>query len=464
MLRAKLIEAREKKRLTQDQLAEQCNVDVATIRRWEHGESMPQGRNKWRLMEVLGASSEDDLGLARRRQEKKQDQDNHTALASLSRQGVTIRLIALVNGRTTISSREIIDLGSKIEQELETMNNKISRREAMQEAVFALIGLPLALHHLSPTNIVEEPTEEILRQCTAGITACQQLIKGNATEIAEASRALSSYLPSLKAIVKNSSKHRTVAARLVTQAYIQKAGIAIHLYDSRQAVKYAEQAMFYAGQSNDKIMEIAASSRLTWMLFGNQQHRLAMHQALATVHLSKEAEQAKIKIPALMQSALYGDAALYQAVNGERANAERDVHLASLYYQYARKDEPIYLAWDKDLLVLFEGRTRYFNGDAKAAYETISQVIDPDTFQLKTTSFSKDTRPQAINFLTQASLKLPKKDKEHSAKLWEAGLEATLTLKSEQRFGEVLTAYEMMSTLWPDDKYIAELRQRIIHW
>jgi hypothetical protein len=28
----------------------------------------------------------------------------------------------------------------------------------------------------------------------------------------------------------------------------------------------------------------------------------------------------------------------------------------------------------------------------------------------------------------------------------------------------VLTAYEMMSTLWSDDKHIAELRQRIIHW
>ncbi len=458
MLRTKLIEAREKHGFTQEQLAARVGVDVLTIRRWEHGDASPQGRNKWKLMRELEASSEDELGFGRR-QEVKQDQDNHT-LTSLAKQGLTIRLIAMVNN-TKVSSREIIDLGSKIEQELETMDkNTISRREAM----FALIGLPLALHHLSPTNIVEEPTEEILRQCAAGITACQQLIKGSATEIAEASRALSSYLPSLKAIVKNSSKHRAVAARLVTQALIQKAGVAIHLYDSRKAVQYAEQAMFYASQSHDRIMGIAASSRLTWMMFGNNQARLAMNQAIATVHLSKEAEAAKVHVPAMMKSALYGDSALYQSVNGERLHAEHDSRLANIYFQQARKDEPIYLAWDEDLLILFEGRTLYFNGDAKGAYETIAQVIDPETLQLKTASFSKDTRPQALNFLTQASLKLPNKDKEHTLKLWEAGLEATLASHSEQRFSEVLTAYEMMSTLWSDDKHITELRQRIIHW
>src|SRR5216683_682153 len=66
MIRAKLIEVREKRNWTQEGLAERCGVDVATIRRWEHGDASPQGRNKWKLLNILEASSEDDLDLGRK--------------------------------------------------------------------------------------------------------------------------------------------------------------------------------------------------------------------------------------------------------------------------------------------------------------------------------------------------------------------------------------------------------------
>jgi transcriptional regulator with XRE-family HTH domain len=464
MIRTKLVEAREKRGLTQEQLAEAMEVDVATIRRWEHGESTPRGQHRWRLLTYFGVISVDDLDLDTDHPGRKADQSNHApTLISLARQGLVIRLIMMIN-ESEASSVGIVELGSKIKQELESgqamANNSIARREA----ILALIGLPLTFYHLSTKNVVEKPPEAILRQCAAAITACAQLSKGPATDIAEAWNALSAYLPSLKAIVEHSTKHRPAAARLVAQALIQKAGIAIHLSSSRQAVKYAEQAAVYAQISDDKIMEIAATSRLTWVLFGDKQHHAAMHQALKAIHLAKEAEKTKLSVPALMRSALYGDAAVYQAVNGYKREAEVALRQARLDFQKARKDEPIYLAWDEDLLTLFEGRTHYFNGNARAAYETIAQVIDPETLQVKMPCFTRDTRPQALNFLTQASLKLPEKDKEHSIKLWEAGLESTLELRSEQRFGEVLIGYEMMGALWPDDKDVAELRQHIVHW
>src|SRR5690348_11820603 len=137
------------------------------------------------------------------------------------------------------------------------MDNTITRREAM----LALMSLPGLLYHVSATNSAEDPAEEIIRHIAAGIAACSQLGRGAASDLLLASQTLSSYLPSLKAIVQNSSRHRATAAVLVAQCLIQKAGIAIHVHDSKRAVKYAEQAMIYAQASKNKIMEVAAASR-----------------------------------------------------------------------------------------------------------------------------------------------------------------------------------------------------------
>lgn len=67
-------------------------------------------------------------------------------------------------------------------------------------------------------------------------------------------------------------------------------------------------------------------------------------------------------------------------------------------------------------------------------------------------------------FVLQAQALEASSEKELSLHLWEAGLEATLASHNEQRFSEVLTAYEMMSALWSDDLSVTELRQRLVHW
>jgi transcriptional regulator with XRE-family HTH domain len=92
MIRAKLIEARDKRGWTQEQLAERVDVDVATIRRWEHGDASPQGRNKWKLLNILEASSEDDLDLGR----KMIVENPASTLHSLVRHSYVARLIMLV--------------------------------------------------------------------------------------------------------------------------------------------------------------------------------------------------------------------------------------------------------------------------------------------------------------------------------------------------------------------------------
>jgi transcriptional regulator with XRE-family HTH domain len=460
MIRGKLIAARERRGWTQEYVAERVSVDVATIRRWERGEASPQGRHKHKLMMVFEVEDERLLDLGDRRQTR--ENIDNIALSLLARQGLAVRLMAMVGtASTAASSKDVIELDLYIKRELgQAMQNEVTRREA----ILMLMGLPQALYHVSASNVVEDPAEAIVRQCAAGISACSQLGKGSANDLLLASQTLSSYLPSLKALVKHSSKHRAAAASLVAQALIQKAGLAIHIHDSKLAVKCAEQAMPYAQASKNKILEVAAASRLTWVLFGNDQYHTAMQQALYTVSLLEEASQAKALVPTLMQSAVYGDAALYQAVSGYKEEALAALGRARDTFDPAKEDGPNYLAWSEDILTLFEGRTRYFNGDARAAYTIIAQVIDPETFEPKMPHFTKDTKPQAINFLTQASLKLPTKDKELSVKLWKAGLQSTLETQSEQRFGEVQTSLDIMEAVWAGEPDIAGLRQTMKHW
>jgi hypothetical protein len=114
--------------------------------------------------------------------------------------------------------------------------------------------------------------------------------------------------------------------------------------------------------------------------------------------------------------------------------------------------------------MLDEGRTYLFGGKVEKAYKTLSEIVASDTLQPKMPLFSQGVKAETINYLTLASLKLPQKDKERSVQLWQAGLNNAVALRSEQRFGEVLTAFDIMEALWANDRDIAELRQTIKHW
>jgi transcriptional regulator with XRE-family HTH domain len=462
MIRWQLIEARESRGLSQEQLAEALEVDDLTIYRWEHGISRPQGKSRWKLTNFFGMT-EEQLGLDRHHQSTSEN----PSLLSLSKRALTVRLAAIVLDEKTEASLDALrTLQNLIEQAItgKTMNNEISRREAL----YLLIALPEMLHHLSVDTIVERPTGEILQQCAAGITACAQLSKGTAEDIREAWRGLSAYLPSLQAIVQHSSQYRPAAASLVAQALMRKALLARHLKGSKAGVPYALQAVEYAEASGDKVLQITATTRLAYVYFCNRAHPQALHHALQAVSLVREAQREAIPVPALVQSGVYSTSAQYQALNGDNDEAFSALCLA---YDCLEPEEehdpdsaPIYFNHSRDILMLDEGRTYLFGGKVEKAYKTLSEIVASDTLQPKMPLFSQGVKAETINYLTLASLKLPQKDKERSVQLWQAGLNNAVALRSEQRFGEVLTAFDIMEALWANDRDIAELRQTIKHW
>src|ERR1700687_2739150 len=128
MIRGKLIEKREKRGLTQEKLAEQVGVDVATVRRWESGDVSPHGRNKWKLMETLGVETEDALDLDSRRR-------SHDSATSFIKQGFVVHLATMVFDSSARVSPDVVQTQrSKLEGALGEKamgNNAVSRREAL---------------------------------------------------------------------------------------------------------------------------------------------------------------------------------------------------------------------------------------------------------------------------------------------------------------------------------------------
>lgn len=452
MIREKLIESREKRGWTQEQVAEYCNVDVATIRRWEHGEASPQGRNKWKLVEVFGVSSEDELGLGR----KTTASASTSALSSLTRHSGVARIVMMVFS----GGDGILDLQRAIRGALEGLA-MISRRDAL----YTLAALPLAAFS---TMDIEKSADEILRRCAAGVAACEQLSKGNGVDMREASKTLADYLPPLKAIAKSSSssRYRSMASTLITQAFIRKAVLATHLTGTKQAVIYAKQAAEYAEASNSAALLISALVWHAWALFSDGQMRGAMEVALQAKHLTEHADG----LSALTCSSVHAVAAKYQALNGHRFKDEalKTLNQARDDFDAAGKynDKAMYLDHSLDVLMLVDGMVHYYSGDATSAYNVFSKVIDPDTLQPKIEFSSERLRIEAINDLTLASLKLPgpKKDKERSINLWRAGLQGAIDLRSEQRLNEIVIAHHIMEALWEDDEEVKGLREIIVHW
>ena len=124
----------------------------------------------------------------------------------------------------------------------------LSRRDTLRR----LALLPVKLLGLSAFSMTRTCVpEEVLPHCASGIAACAQLAKGQSEDLSLAVTMLNAYLPTLQAIVKESSQHRQEAARLVAQALLMKATLSVHKEGVMQAAAYGLQALEYSKESRN---------------------------------------------------------------------------------------------------------------------------------------------------------------------------------------------------------------------
>jgi tetratricopeptide (TPR) repeat protein len=342
----------------------------------------------------------------------------------------------------------------------------IGRRDALRR----LALLPIHVLSLDALGTASSwAPENLLTHCATGVTACEHLSKGMGEDMSLAYAALSTYLPPLKTIVEQSSRHRKEAARLVAQALLIKATLNVHREGPKRAISYGRQAVVYSKESGDIPLRVAILKRLAWMYACDKQEKQALEAILQAQFLLEKQQKKESPIHPIIQSSIYGGIAKYQARNRQNEEALTAIHEAyDAFFASASSDKDGTFEIIDDFnycwLIAEDGLTSYHLEQYEKALETFAQAIDPKTLTSKVSIPSERSRIEIVNHQTLASLKQPTKDMELSIRLWMAGIEGAIALQSEQRLGEALEAFSIMQALWPGDKRIKALRDLVRHW
>src|SRR5579884_461680 len=255
----KLVAARKRLCWTQEQAAEEFQVGLTTIHRWEKGEGTPRGDSLRLIREKYGLTPV-DLGITEEAGTKltpvSPAREHLQPLAAFAEEDLFTCLwsLAFQPYRGYQPLQEAMSLLLKDHETMHTNqpNHHIKRREALQRLVrFPL--LPALLTMQPPASVLEKPiNKETLTHYALGIAACQELTRSaDHDDLITAFHGLSAYVPGLQAIVRNSATHRQEAAGLAAQALACQSILTWHLKSPYQAISVLDEAATYAQESGD---------------------------------------------------------------------------------------------------------------------------------------------------------------------------------------------------------------------
>ncbi len=456
MKRTKLVAARARKYWTLEQAAERIGCAPNTLSRWELGVMVPSSYNRARLCAVYDMTTE-ELGLEEEVIRLTDLPAMTGDLQVLLNADLTMRLLALVftpHGNPlrlqAVLSRTIEEFAMDTSHEAVLTRREALRRLAMLPVLFGIsVG-------------VQRPLEETLRQCAAGITACEHLSKGNHEDMALAYSMLSAYLPTLKTVVTESSLYRKEAAALVTQSYLIKFLLGLHIEGTSAATRYVKRAVAYSKESGDVILQLTAIRRLTWAYLDDKQPG----QALRTIEQAKHIiENSRTPVPPRLRSSIYGTLAVMQAKNALDVTSTLPLAQEAFFASPVEGDDGSLSHVDFSFaqLVRNDGLAYYYQGRYQDALEAYTRIIDSENFTPKMV-MSQWIYTELVHLQTMATLKNPTRDMTQVIALWKADIQGATALRSQQRFEEAYMAYEVMEGVWPNERRIMELRDLIVHW
>jgi tetratricopeptide (TPR) repeat protein len=460
MKRVKLVAARAEKHWTLIEAAERIGCAPNTLSRWELGTLTPSSYNRARFCAVYGKEAT-ELGLA---------EEDHIMLVNSPHTMSEIK--AFFNTDFTMlliaqiyTSRDSIQrLQRTLAQAIEefTMNAShevaLTRREALQR----LAMFPAAL--IAAGNIQRQPIEDTLKQCAAGTTACGYLSKGKHEDLALAFSMLSAYLPVLKTIVRDSSLYRKDAANLVAQCYLLKHVLGLHIESPEIVIAkdYARLAVVYSEESGDFLLHLTALRNLTWAYNHIKQYQ----QASKTIRKAQSLlERHNQPVPSHIASSIYSASAVIRVKNGESVDSSLQLAKESFFAPSVADpaNEHFYVDFGYAQLMRDVGLTHYYRADYTGALASYAEIFDPENLSPRV-AMPERIRVEVLHNQVMAALKSPTRDMEQVVKIWTANLQGAIGLKSQQRFDEACTAYEVMSGIWPGEARIRDLRDLIQHW
>lgn len=457
MERARLSQARHKNHWTLEAASERVGVDVNTLHKWEKGKASPRAYNIQRLCEVYECSAE-ALGLEVEMQNRSATLSQPVKMSSDSlpflNSDTTMRLLRLA--RTFRSYREVQCEFNAILEDTAMNSDPISRRDA----ICRLALFPIVTWNLSPRFVnFSHAAEDIIAGCRAGVIACWELFKGK--ELTAVSGAISSYIPTLKhiATTASSARMRKEAAELLIQCLLLKSMLAWHIESTQDAIVYAQDAAHYSELAESPMFQVLALRTQAAAHYNANHWKQAVHVAEQAKNVLETTQESFI--PPLVRSYVYAGLAAYQSRNGQKQEALRSLGKAHTAFFAQPPDEPapIWIAHSKANLILHDGIAHLHVGMQKEALDSFAQIR-------QTPSAHEIIRVECLinQVIAEVNRADGLRDMEWCIDHWVQGIEGAKQLRSEQRFGEAITAYATMCAVWPGEHRIKELQAYIIHW
>lgn len=472
MERAQLLAARNHLHLSLQEVADALEVSKATIYRWEKKGDIPQPLHLRKLCDLYSMTAQElgfDDAVIGEQTIATLEESERDALTAFRQQNSVLCLMRLVWNWPRRNAR-YQELQEAITLELEdnnTMDDSLSRRDALR--ILAL--LPIEMSGLSAFHSVSKsPTDEILAQCAAGVTACWHLRRGK--EPAFTMDAVSAYLPTLKTIVKTSPMpYRKSAADLLVQCLLLKSTLSWDIATTGDAITYARQAEAYSAIAENLLLQIIALRTQAAALWYAHQRDAALQLAekagflLEQDRKSSSSRPAGAPIPFLVHSYVYAGLATYQAYEGQKEDALLSLKKAHTTFFGQTPDEPVPIWIDHSVgnLLLNDGSTHSHLGLYAGAVDSLQQI---DTRYTHDTAIPFSCRVEALidQVTAEVSRDDGKRDMDRSITLWKQGMDGARTLKSDKKFSEAFQAFSMMRAAWPGEQRVKELREYVVHW
>lgn len=469
MERTQLKVARLEKGLTQEQVAEQIEVETITYRRWELGKHAPQLPYQKRLCQLFGRTPQElgfcltgvnqgTISASNVSAPPEAEGDADEDFRSFCTRSLVLRLQCVI-WKSVDEHSQYQMLQDAFVRELEDKSmqqDSLSRREALRLLAANSIAY-CGLSALVP--VLKRPIEEILTQCAAGITACWQLRKGK--DLAFASSAVAKYIPTLKEIVQTgSAPQRKAAADLLVQSLLLKSTLSDLLGNNGdEAARYAQQAEMYSSTAENPSLQILALSTQAAVRTHANQWKQSLSAAEKARSLMETLQDTPI--PPKLQSKVYSGLANYLAYHGQKQDAFSALEKAHAMFYVPSSSEttPAWIDHSEAVLFLNDGKAHLHLDTPEEALNAFTRI-----HAIPTRADSIDAEAFIYQAMAEINRDVKSRDMEWCVACWQHGIAGAIELRSGKRYNEAAQTYAAMRAVWPGEQRIKDLRTNLVHW
>jgi transcriptional regulator with XRE-family HTH domain len=450
MTNEKLIAARKRKFLTQEDLAEIVGVVPVTISRWENGEQRPRSYALRKLCQVLQASRE-ELGFS---SEPTGEADREPAPATFSLAiSATDMLDVAIMGLILAQQQHhwtLDELRLQVERKIEalsTMNQQHQKGVSRRDTLEFLARLPLAMWGLTKIDTTSPllAPEEILPLHAASIPACWNLFFSG--QLAEVETVLPTYLSYLTPLAEHPSALQKDAASLASQTHQLAALFSKEVHeDFGASLEHCKQALHYGQIAQDQNLIAASFIREVDTLYCRKRYPQIFQ-------LLQQAEGCTPEASPLLRGRIYCHLAASFARYGQEQDALRYIGLAHDTFPDQPRNDPGFSYTHTDHYIL--------HLNEMVLYLRLNQPQEAWKAIMEASAFVPSSitprRAELLSQIVTASIALNDLDQGcfYFAELATLGTK----LKANLFISEAQTSYQEMQLKWPHEKRVKALAE-----